>query len=204
MYMLSTIISQTGECNAQHATDPCFLNQWGYSTLLLIIIGIGLVYLLFKKRKFLVDNLKWIAGTVFIAGFLIYWYAFNEGGSDSNSIALAFRSALSSMEMFASHSDLLEVPKELHHDPFYMTIFSVIHFLAVIVSAVFIIKLLGFRFISWVRLCVANLPSKKKCRLFIFWGVNDNAILLADSIRKKRQSQRGRMKKDGRIASSFL
>ena len=109
MYMLSTVISQTGECNAQHATDPCFLNQWGYSTLLLIIIGIGLVYLLFKKRKFLVDNLKWIAGTVFIAGFLIYWYAFNEGGSDSNSIALAFRSALSSMEMFASHSDLLEV-----------------------------------------------------------------------------------------------
>lgn len=82
------------------------------------------------------DNLKWIAGTVFIAGFLIYWYAFNEGGSDSNSIALAFRSALSSMEMFASHSDLLEVPEDLHHDPFYMTIFSVIHFLAVIVSAV--------------------------------------------------------------------
>ena len=29
MYMLSTVISQTGECNAQHATDPCFLNQWG-------------------------------------------------------------------------------------------------------------------------------------------------------------------------------
>ena len=113
MYMLSTVISQTGECNAQHATDPCFLNQWGYSTLLLIIIGIGLVYLLFKKRKFLVDNLKWIAGTVFIAGFLIYWYAFNEGGSDSNSIALTFRSALSSMEMFASHSDLLEVPEDL-------------------------------------------------------------------------------------------
>lgn len=171
MYMLSTVISQTGECNAQHATDPCFLNQWGYSTLLLIIIGIGLVYLLFKKRKFLVDNLKWIAGTVFIAGFLIYWYAFNEGGSDSNSIALTFRSALSSMEMFASHSDLLEVPEDLHHDPFYMTIFSVIHFLAVIVSAVFIIKLLGFRFISWVRLCMANLSRKKKCRLFIFWGV---------------------------------
>lgn len=185
MYMLSTVISQTGECNAQHATDPCFLNQWGYSTLLLIIIGICLVYLLFKKRKFLVDNLKWIAGTVFIAGFLIYWYAFNEGGSDSNSIALAFRSALSSMEMFASHSDLLEVPKHLHENPFYMTIFSLIHFLAVIVSAVFIIKLLGFRFISWVRLCVANLTRKKKCRLFVFWGVNDNSILLANSIRRK-------------------
>lgn len=192
MYMLSTVISQTGECNAQHATDPCFLNQWGYSTLLLIIIGIGLVYLLFKKRKFLVDNLKWIAGTVFIAGFLIYWYAFNEGGSDSNSIALAFRSALSSMEMFASHSDLLEVPEDLHHDPFYMTIFSVIHFLAVIVSAVFIIKLLGFRFISWVRLCMANLSRKKKCRLFIFWGVNDNAILLANSIRKKAAEPKGK------------
>lgn len=192
MYMLSTVISQTGECNAQHATDLCFLNQWGYSTLLLIIIGIGLVYLLFKKRKFLVDNLKWIAGTVFIAGFLIYWYAFNEGGSDSNSIALAFRSALSSMEMFASHSDLLEVPEDLHHDPFYMTIFSVIHFLAVIVSAVFIIKLLGFRFISWVRLCMANLSRKKKCRLFIFWGVNDNAILLANSIRKKAAEPKGK------------
>ena len=185
MYMLSTVVSQAGEGNAQHATDPCFLNQWGYSTLLLVIIGIGLVYLLFKKRKFLVDNLKWIAGTVFLAGFLIYGYAFNEGGSSCNLVALAFRSALSSMEMFASHSDLLEVPLELHHNPFYMTIFSVIHFLAVIVSAVFIIKLLGFRLVSWVRLLVANHSPKKNCRLFVFWGVNDNAILLANSIKKK-------------------
>ena len=28
MYMLSTVISQTGECNAQHATDPCFLGTY--------------------------------------------------------------------------------------------------------------------------------------------------------------------------------
>lgn len=185
MYMLSTVVSQTGECNAQHAADLCFLNHWGYSTLLLVIIGIGLVFLLFEKRKFLVDNLKWIAGTVFLAGFLIYGYAFNEGGSSCNLVALAFRAALSSMEMFASHSDLLEVPEDLHHDPFYMTIFSVIHFFAVIVSAVFIIKLLGFRFISWLRLLAANLSKEKDCRLFVFWGVNDNAILLANSIKKK-------------------
>lgn len=185
MYMLDTAVSQTGECTALHATDPCFLNQWGYSTLLLVVIGLGLVYLLFKKRKFLVDNLKWIAAVVFLAGFLIYGYAFNEGGSSCNLVALAFRAALSSMEMFASHSDLLEVPQELHHDPFYMTIFSVIHFLAVIVSAVFIIKLLGFRFVSWLRLFAANLSRKKKSRLFVFWGINDNAILLANSIRKK-------------------
>lgn len=185
MYMLSTVISHTGECDAQHATDPCFLNQWGYSAILLVIIGLVLLYLLFKKRKFLVDNLKWIAAVVFLSGFMIYGYAFDEDGSASNSVALAFRAALSSMEMFASHSDLLEVPKHLHESPFYMTIFSVIHFLAVIVSAVFIIKLLGFRFISWLRLLAANFSRKKDCRLFVFWGVNDNAILLANSIQKK-------------------
>lgn len=49
MYMLSTVVSQTGECNAQHAADLCFLNHWGYSTLLLVIIGIGLVFLLLKN-----------------------------------------------------------------------------------------------------------------------------------------------------------
>lgn len=182
MYMLNTVISQLGECDARHATNPCFLNQWGYSTVLLVAIGLVLVYLLFKKRKLLVDNLKWIAAMVFLSGFVLYGYAFDEGGSTSNSVALAFRAALSSMEMFASHSDLLEVPEHLHESPFYMTIFSVIHFLAVIVSAVFIIKLLGFRFISWLRLLAANFSGKKDCRLFVFWGVNDNAILLANSI----------------------
>lgn len=184
MYMLNTVISQLGECDARHATNPCFLNQWGYSTVLLVTIGLVLVYLLFKKRKFLVDNLKWVAAIVFLSGFVLYGYAFDEGGSTSNSVALAFRAALSSMEMFASHSDLLEVPEHLHENPFYMTIFSVIHFLAVIVSAVFIIKLLGFRFISWLRLLAANFSGKKDCRLFVFWGVNDNAILLANSIQK--------------------
>lgn len=46
--------------------------------------------------------------------------------------------------------------------------------------------------------------KKEESRLFIFWGVNDNAILLANSIRKKAAEPRGRMKKDGRIVNSFL
>lgn len=195
MYMLSTtIVTQACECNMHHDANHWLFNQWWYSAILLVIIGLVLVYLLFEKRKFLVDNLKWIAAVVFLSGFVIYGYAFDEGGSASNSVALAFRAALSSMEMFASHSDLLEVPKHLHENPFYMTIFSVIHFLAVIVSAVFIIKLLGFRFISWLRLLAANFPRKKDCRLFVFWGVNDNAILLANSIQKKAELKKENVK----------
>lgn len=45
--------------------------------------------------------------------------------------------------------------------------------------------------------------KKEEMPAVYFLGCHDNAILLANSIRKKRQSQRGRMKKDGRIVSSF-
>ena len=184
--MTNTLIeAQICECDLHHEANHWLFNQWGYSTLLLGVILVVLGFLLFKKRRFLVDNLKWIAATVFLSGFLIYGYGFNEGGSQQNLIALAFRSALSSMEMFASHSDLLEIPKELHGDPWYMTIFSIIHFLAVIVSAIFIIKLLGFRFVSWARLFYMSIFNKSSCRLFVFWGVNDNSIALANSIRNE-------------------
>ena len=54
-------------CQCKESGNASAYSAW----LLLIIIGIGLVYLLFKKRKFLVDNLKWIAGTVFIAEMCI-------------------------------------------------------------------------------------------------------------------------------------
>jgi hypothetical protein len=185
--MTNTLIeAQVCECDLHHEANHWLFNQWGHSTLLLGVILVVLGYLLFKKRRFLVDNLKWIAAILFLSGFLIYGYGFNEGGSQQNLIALAFRSALSSMEMFASHSDLLEIPKELHGDPWYMTIFSIIHFLAVIVSAIFIIKLLGFRFASWTRLFYMSIFNKSSCRLFVFWGVNDNSIALANSIRKER------------------
>lgn len=195
--MTNTLIeAQICECDLHHEANHWLFNQWGYSTLLLGVILVVLGFLLFKKRRFLVDNLKWIAATVFLSGFLIYGYGFNEGGSQQNLIALAFRSALSSMEMFASHSDLLEIPKELHGDPWYMTIFSIIHFFAVIVSAIFIIKLLGFRFVSWIRLLRMSTFKKSDCRLFVFWGVNDNAIALANSIRNKiKETGHGKGKK---------
>lgn len=185
------ITTQVCECNLHHEANHWLFNQWGYSTLLLVIILIGLAYLLFKKRKFLVEHLKWIAGIVFLIGFGIYWWGFNEGGSYNNWVALTFRSALSSMEMFASHSDLLEIPKELHHDPLYMTVFSIVHFFAVIVSAIFIIKLLGFRFVSWVRLFIINYFDKDN-RIFVFWGVNDNSITLANSIIEKAKKTQAR------------
>lgn len=196
--MTNTLIeAQICECDMHHAANHWLFNQWGHSTLLLGLILVVLGYLFFKKRRFLVDNLKWIAAIVFLSGFFIYGYGFNEGGSQQNLTALVFRSALSSMEMFASHSDLLEIPKELHGDPWYMTIFSIVHFLAVIVSAIFIIKLLGFRFVSWVRLLRMSTFKKSDCRLFVFWGVNDNAIALANSIRKKiKETGHGKGKKE--------
>lgn len=163
-----------------------FDNYW-FAVLLVFIIILLLTVFSRNGIPKLTGHLKFTALVIWVMGLGLYMYGFNEGGSANNSFVLFLRASLSSMEMFVSHSDLIEVSKELHHDVAYMVPFALVHFCAVLVSAVFIIRLLGLRFISWMKLVVwrsfRSMIKNKPC--FVFFGINRNAILLAKSIKRR-------------------
>ena len=140
-----------------------------------------------KIQKFVTNNLGIIAVIIAAMGTFLYFVGFNEKGCANNVFALFLRSVLSSMELFVSHSDLIEVRHACHESSTYMTLFSLTHFLAVMVSAVFIIRLLGLQFISKISLFLwRSLFCVRKRDVFVFWGLNQNSVRLAKNIYELR------------------
>lgn len=126
---------------------------------------------------------KHLAVLVIIAGWIIYFIGFLWEGTLFSPLAFLFRPLLSSLEMFVSHSDLLEVNPELKKNAVYMTFFALIHFAAVVLSAIFVLHYLGARLSSIIRfhhVCKVGFND-----LYVFFGVDENSMLLAKDILKK-------------------
>lgn len=140
-------------------------------------------------------HLKIQAFLIWVCGVILYMVGFNEHGSAASNVALLLRSSLSSMEMFVSHSDLIEVNEKFHGNPTYMALFALTHFCAVAISAIFILRLFGFRLISWVKVMKAYICSwlPLNCNYYVMFGVNSNTLMLANSIHKKRKEEKQRI-----------
>lgn len=162
-----------------------FLNDNWFNTGLLaaiFFIFVAICILNRNCRKFIFHHLKAIASTVFLAGVLLYVIGFNEMGSQNNLLTLLLRSSIASVEMFVSESELIEVKHSLHESPLYMTAFSITHFAAVFVSAIFILRLFGLKLLTRATLWLKRKMPRGK--LYVFWDINPNTMIVADSIRK--------------------
>lgn len=146
----------------------------------ILVLALVLVKTPIIKRVF-IKHIKFCAIAIWISGFLLYAIGFNDGGS-ANPLTLCLRAALSSLEMFVSHSDLIEVKHACHDNTAYMMWFSITHFLAVITSAIVIIRILGLRIISKILLLLHRIWPFSHRNIFVFWGVNKNSIITAKSI----------------------
>lgn len=148
-----------------------------------------------KVKVMLFRHLKIQAFLIWVCGVILYMVGFNEHGSAASNVALLLRSSLSSMEMFVSHSDLIEVNEKFHGNPTYMALFALTHFCAVSISAIFILRLFGFRLVSWVKVIKAYICSwlPLNCNYYVMFGVNSNTLMLANSIHKKRKEEKQRI-----------
>lgn len=128
---------------------------------------------------------------VFLSGFVIYFIGFRSGhetiGTQLSWYASFFRPLLSSMEMFAFHSDLIEVGEPCHHSMVYMTIFSVIHVAAAAVSFAVAINYLGVRFRSAWRWKKLSFRKQFKGDVHVFFGINEVSLGLANDIHKHKK-----------------
>ena len=159
-----------------------FITSNLFLSLAIIVVLFVLVFVFWKKIMSL--KLGKVALCVWLFGFGLYIIGFSEGGT-KDSPALFLRAALSSLEMFVSHSDLIEVRHECHENFMYMLVFSIVHFAAVLLSAIFILRTFFYKMIVKIGL-------RKRVRnannVYIFWGINKAAKTLANNIKDKENN----------------
>jgi hypothetical protein len=131
--------------------------------------------------------IKYVAAVIFIGGYVVYFIGFTRGaegeGTAGSWMAFVFRPIISSLEMFVSHSDLIEVAPEMKENALYMTFFSFFHFAAVSVTGIIAVYYLGARAISWFRWNKLLLTHKRIVNLHIFFDANEASMHLAEDIR---------------------
>lgn len=167
---------------------PSKFGEWltTYNCAVFIFFAILAVFVIFKRnvRKHLINHLMVYAIIVFGVGVLLYMFGFNYEGTAGNLMALILRSVTASMEMFVSESELIEVQEACKEDVLYMLLFAVTHFLAICVSAAFIIHLLGIRLKSYVYM---RWSWSRKKELFVFFDLSQESLSLAKDIYRARK-----------------
>lgn len=161
------------------------LTTYNLAVILLVILALFVIY---KRnvRKHIINHLMKYAIIVFGAGVVLYSCGFWYEGSEGNIVVCLLRSVTASMEMFVSESELIEVREACKEDVIYMLLFAVTHFLAICVSAAFIIHLLGTRLKSYVFM---RCPWSKKKELFVFFDLSQESLSLAKDIHRTRKSK---------------
>lgn len=151
---------------------------------ILLIGGIFAYFILRKSttRKWIFQHLMRCAILIFISGLFLYIIGFSHEGTGHNPIALLLRSATASMEMFVSESELIEVEHHIANNPYYMMWFSLTHFLAICISAAFILHILGIRAISYLKMRLTWRRQKKD--LYVFFDLSQESVNLAKDICK--------------------
>ncbi len=131
--------------------------------------------------------IKYAAVIIFIGGYVVYFIGFTKGaegeGTAGSWMAFVFRPIISSLEMFVSHSDLLEVAPEMKENALYMTFFSFFHFAAISITGIIAVYYLGARTISWIKWNRLLITHNKIGNLHIFFDANDASMHLAENIR---------------------
>ncbi len=173
-----------------------YLCSYFNSALLLgtLSVTIAIIFLFVANRyiyvwKFFSRYLFVLFCFVWLCGFSVYDAGMYTG--DKWSLVLNIPMAmLYAFGMFILDSDISAVHDEFYDNTFYMACFSIVHFCAVCVSMVFIIKHFGYNIIAGFRMCFAAWLSQKKDITYVFWGMNDAVFHLASSIKKHHQGDR--------------
>ena len=161
------------------------LGTWG--AYVVLIFFVFMLFLLWPSLRRLIEKLSrgWLFVLAFVVWLLrvfIYTLGFYHPNLEFASIVP--RAIISSFRMFLMQNELARVDELMREDAVYMNTFSLTHFVAVLLSVLFIMKLIGFRMKSALDLWWFSIrgTSRKGGSVNIFWGMNEASFLLAESI----------------------
>lgn len=169
---------------------PEYSSFLGHLMLLTIaLIALCGLFIICKRTYKKISNnlLPWFAVT-WVSGTIIYLIGYIN--VNLNGLAIVPRAIISSFKMFVISHDLARITPHLQSDAIYMSLFSVIHFLAAFIVSIFIFRIIGYK-----AKCAWKI-NKKRAALFLksdnytvhlFWGINEASLLLAEDIRGKRE-----------------
>ncbi|MBR1546019.1 MAG: hypothetical protein IJ633_04375 [Prevotella sp.] len=133
-------------------------------------------------------RLRIFALMTLISGWTLYYVGFFFKGTSSSFFAYFVRPLIAAIGMFVGSTGYQEISEECAKSPMYMTFFAVIHLAAILVSAIFVINFFWKRSKSYLRgkwwFCF---PSSSP--LNIFFGFNEQSIILAHDIQDKKKGK---------------
>lgn len=152
---------------------------WVVITLMFVV----LCYLFNKSRfnKSVPKNLFGLSIFIWFLGFLLYIIGYYKNSLIG--LAVVPRAFFASLKMFAMSCDISNVSGNLSRDAIYTSVFMLTHLAAVYVTFVFIIKMIGYKSKSALRIIGYNAEGKV---IHLFWGVNEASLSLAESIAKNQ------------------
>lgn len=193
-----SIVNETGAlCCSGHRTlcgickTPCDLfviasKYWLVTTFVILILAI--IYELCVRGRFR-DFLwrfmdRWGLKSLFVISWSLGFIVYCMGGYDKGFgiLSVAFMSIIHATEMFVGGSDISAVHEAQHGNAFYMFMFGLSHFLALFCSLLFIIRQIGYFFISKFNAWLTSIFGFKKQNTFVFWGINNASLIMAENI----------------------
>lgn len=160
-----------------------------------IIIGLFLAIILIVIRaitkrfpiRFRDVTLKWSFAAVWFYGFLVY----DVGMCTGQYISLLTNAPMAiiyAFKIFLFDSDVSEIHEAFHNSWVYSFNFALVHFLAAIISTLFLIKYFGYNILARVRMwCEARKCTKKET--YVFWGFNDQTKNLIENIQQHNKEE---------------
>ena len=161
-----------------------------------VILGILLMLLLYRSRhnrwsRLFSRMLTTSFFVVWLLGFVVYdvgMYIDHSRWSLLTNVPMAI---IHSTEMFLLESDAAAIQSAFHHNWLFMLFFSLAHFLAAIITLMFVIRHFGYNIIAGCRMFLEAYVLGGKRDTFVFWGLNEPTYLLAQSIKEHYRGREG-------------
>ena len=169
--------------------NNCFISLLGLWSLCFaiatMVLAVGVSFLIDIRYKWFEKLANKYLSHAFVAvwlyGFVVYDIGMYTGEPWSllGNVPMAI---LHAFEMFIINSDVSAIHEPFHNNGWFMFGFSLAHFLAALVSLVFVLKHFGFSIIAAFK---RWLVVSSKENTYIFWGMNNATYYLAKDINKK-------------------
>lgn len=179
-------------------------NQIVIPVALAVLIVFFLSWLFFSKsaktkRKWLNEHLFLLSLLVLIAGFILYLVGYTQNIEGETPLLIALsaiqtvgRAMVSAFGMFIPETDFIEVGHAYHHNVLYLAIYAMVHLMGILISVHVVVQLVGKKLISNIKLRWASITWWRKIDLFVFWGINEGSITMANSVLAKYIKDRKR------------
>lgn len=157
------------------------------AVLVVVLLFVRLVGAFILKEQERVP-LRLVALITLVSGWALYFVGFFFAGTASSVLAYSVRPLIASLGMFVGNTGYQELSEDCTRSVLYMTLFAIVHLVAIMVSAIFVVNFFWKRSKSYLRGKYWRF-TRSSAPLNIFFGLGKQNILLAHSIQKEKKGR---------------